>query len=40
MIFFSKNPKGGGGGVDGRTHEQAETNMPLKHLRSWGNKNA
>ena len=30
----------GGVGVDGRTDEQAQTNLPLKHLPSWGHNNA
>ena len=25
-----------GGGVDARTEEQAQTNLPLQFLRSWG----
>ena len=45
--FFTKNPnlKGGGGGgwwggVDGQTDKQAQTNLPLQLLRSWGHNNA
>ena len=30
----------GGRGVDGRTDEQAQTNLPLQLLRSWGHNNA
>ena len=29
-----------GGGVDGWTDEQAQTNLPLQFLRSWGHNNA
>ena len=29
-----------GGGVDGWTAEQAQTNLPLQLLRSWGHNNA
>ena len=29
----------GGVGVDGRTDEQAQTNLPLQLLRSWGHNN-
>ena len=29
-----------GGGVDGRTDEQAQSNLPLQFLRSWGHNNA
>ena len=29
-----------GGGVDGWTDEQAQTNLPLQLLRSWGHNNA
>ena len=48
--FFTKNPKkiffwGGGWGEggemgDGRTDKQAQTNLPLQLLRSWGHNNA
>ena len=31
---------GGGGRVDGWTDEQAQTNLPLQLLRSWGHNNA
>ena len=44
--FFTMNPNLKyffflfcGGGVDGWTDEQAQTNLPL-HLRSWGHNNA
>ena len=50
MNFFTKNPNlnnffffgggGVGGGVDGWTDEQAQTNLPLQLLRSWGHNNA
>ena len=40
---FSLSLKNGpwerGGGVDGRTEEQAKTNLPLQLLRSWGHNN-
>ena len=51
-FFFTKNQNlkiktfffGGTGLVDrwvaGRTDEQAQTNLPLQHLRSWGHNNA
>ena len=46
-LFFTKNPfffwRGGGGWgveVDGRRDEQAQTNLPLQLLRSWGHHNA
>ena len=29
-----------GGGVDGWTDEQAQTNLPLQLLQSWGHNNA
>ena len=29
----------GGGGVDGRIDEQAQTNSPLQLLSSWGHNN-
>ena len=29
----------GGGGVDGWTEEQAQTNLPLQRLPSWGLNN-
>ena len=32
--------RGEGGGVDGWTDEQAQTNLPLQLLRSWGYNNA
>ena len=48
--FFTINPnlkyflrgggEGDGGGVDGRTDEQAQTNLSLKFLRRWGHNNA
>ena len=31
---------GGGGGIDGRTDEQAQTNLPLHLLPSLGHNNA
>ena len=31
---------GVGEGEDGWTEEQAQTNLPLKLLRSWGHSNA
>ena len=31
---------GGGGMVDGWKVEQAQTNLPLQLLRSWGHNNA
>ena len=31
---------GGVGRVDGWTVEQAQTNLPLQFLRSWGHNNA
>ena len=52
MIFFyedskSKKKMGGrgwrvgwGGGVGGRIDEQAQTNLHLQRLRSWGHNNA
>ena len=50
MIFFHKRSKsekkmggggwGEGGGVDGWTDEQAQTNLPLQLLQSWGHNNA
>ena len=50
MVPFTKDPNlkkiggggggGGWGGVDGRTDEQAQTNLPLQLLRSWGHNNA
>ena len=51
MIFFTKNPNlkkkifflgggGVGGGEDGWTDEQAQTNLPLQLLRSWTHNNA
>ena len=49
VFFFTKDPnlkkKGGGRGagwgvVDGWTVEQAQTNLPLHLLRSWGHNNA
>ena len=45
-IFFFFGGGGGGrdegarGGVDGWTDEQAQTNLPLQLLRSWGHNNA
>ena len=45
-IFFSAGGGGGGGGrgvgggVDGWTEKQAQTNLPLQLLRSWGLNNA
>ena len=41
-IFFCVCEWGGGGGrgVDGLTDEQAQTNLPLQLLRSWGHNNA
>ena len=39
-IFFLWEEMGGVGvGVDGRTDEQAQTNLPLQLLRSWGHNN-
>ena len=36
-----RGPAGWGGGVvDGWTDEQAQTNLPLQLLRSWGHNNA
>ena len=32
--------EGWGGGVDAWTDEQAQTNLPLQLLRSWGQNNA
>ena len=32
--------RGGGGAVNGWTDEQAQTNLPLQLLRSWGHNNA
>ena len=51
MNFFTKNPNlkknsfegvrgDEGGGVDGRTDEQAQTNFSLQLLLSWGHNNA
>ena len=52
MIIFTKNQNlkkkknrgvgvwGAGGGVDGWTDEQAQINLPLQLLRSWGHNNA
>ena len=51
MEFFHKESKSsffcwavgwgeGGRGVDGWTDEQAQTNLPLQLLRSWGYNNA
>ena len=49
MFFFSGGGGGGGldgvrgvmrGGEDGWTDEQAQTNLPLQLLRSWGHNNA
>ena len=37
LLFFGE---GGGGGVDGRTVEQAQTNLPFQILRCWGHNNA
>ena len=47
-FFFTKNPNlklklkkwEGGAGVDGWTDEQAQTNLPLQLLWSWGHNNA
>ena len=50
MFFFTEYPNlkknfslggdgGGGWWVDGRTDEQAQTNLPLQLLRSWGHNN-
>ena len=46
MNILTKNPNlkiwGGGWGrrVDGRTDKQAQTNLPLQLLQSWGHNNA
>ena len=42
MIFFDFLEWGRGwgwGGLDGWTDEQAQTNLPLQVLRSWGHNN-
>ena len=41
-IFFLGGGRGGEGvgRVDGWTVEQAQTNLPLQFLRSWGHNNA
>ena len=45
VFFVTKNPIlknnwRGGGGVDGWTVKQAQTNLPLQLLRRWGHNNA
>ena len=47
LFFLTKNPNLKfrkniffGEGVDERTDEQAQTNLPLQLLRSWGHNNA
>ena len=40
FFFFFFGGGGGGGVVDGWTAEQAQTNLALQLLRSWGHNNA
>ena len=43
IFFFGGGGGGRGrgwGGIDGRTDEEAQTNLPLQLLRSWGHYNA